>query len=55
MTIAADVAQKIYKKTFTWKEVGIDISGKSSKSLSKSFRSTKQIVDDLGEKESEHE
>lgn len=44
LTIAADIAQKIYKKSFTWKEVGIDISGRSSKSLSKSFRSTKQIV-----------
>ena len=44
LTIAADVAQKIYKTSFTWKEVGIDISGRSSKILSKSFRSTKQIV-----------
>ena len=38
ITIAADVAQKIYKTSFTWKEVGIDISGRSSKALSKSFR-----------------
>ena len=45
LTIAADVAQKIYKTSFTWKEVGIDISGRSSKALSKSFRSTKQIVE----------
>lgn len=45
LTIAADVAQKIYKTSFTWKEVGIDISGRSSKSLSKSFRSTRQIVE----------
>ncbi len=45
LTIAADIAQKIYKTSFTWKEVGIDISGRSSKSLSKSFRSTKQIVE----------
>lgn len=45
LTIAADVAQKIYKTTFTWKEVGIDISGRSSKALTKSFRSTKQIVE----------
>lgn len=53
LTIAADVAQKIYKTSFTWKEVGIDISGRSSKALSKSFRSTKQIVrlaEDLMEK-----
>lgn len=45
ITIAADIAQKIYKTSFTWKEVGIDISGRSSKTLSKSFRSTKQIVE----------
>ena len=45
LTIAADIAQKIYKTSFTWKEVGIDISGRSSKSLSQSFRSTKQIVE----------
>lgn len=44
ITIAADVAQKIYKTSFTWKEVGVDISGRSSKALSKSFRSTKQII-----------
>lgn len=44
ITIAADVAQKIYKSTFTWKEAGIDISGRASKSLTKSFRSTRQIV-----------
>ena len=53
LTIAADVAQKIYKTSFTWKEVGIDISGRSSKALSKSFRSTRQIVslaEDLMEK-----
>lgn len=53
LTIAADIAQKIYKTSFTWKEVGIDISGRSSKVLSKSFRSTKQIVrlaEDLMEK-----
>lgn len=44
ITIAADIAQKIHKSSFTWKEVGIDISGGGSKFLSKSFRSTKQIV-----------
>lgn len=44
LTIAADAAQKIHKSSFTWKEVGIDITGSGSKSLSKSFRSTKQII-----------
>lgn len=45
ITIAADMAQKIYKTSFTWKEAGIDIQGRSSKSLTKTFRSTKQIVE----------
>ncbi|MDP3385791.1 MAG: 3'-5' exonuclease [Eubacteriales bacterium] len=44
ITIAADKAQKIYNTSFSWKELGIDIHGRSSKTLDKSFRSTKQIV-----------
>lgn len=44
ITIAADKAQKIYSTSFSWKEIGIDIRGKASKSLEKTFRSTKQIV-----------
>lgn len=44
VTIAADKAQKIYSTTFSWKEIGIDIRGRS-KSLDKPFRSTKQIVE----------
>lgn len=44
ITIAADKAQKIYSTSFSWKELGIDIRGKASKSLEKTFRSTKQIV-----------
>lgn len=51
ITIAADMAQKIYKTSFTWREAGIDIQGRASKSLTKTFRSTKQIValaEDLG-------
>lgn len=43
-TIAADYAQKIYRNSFTWKELGINITGKASKYLKKSYRSTKQIV-----------
>ena len=45
ITIAADLAQKIYKTSFTWKEVGIDIKGRSSKELLQSFRCTRQIVE----------
>ena len=44
VTIAADMAQKIYKTTFTWKEAGIDIQGRASKTLTRTFRSTRQIV-----------
>lgn len=41
ITLAADRAQKIYKTTFSWKSLGIDVYGIH---LQKSFRSTKQIV-----------
>jgi superfamily I DNA/RNA helicase len=44
ITIAADKGQQIYRRTFTWKSVGIEIRGGRSKLLSKSFRSTKQII-----------
>lgn len=44
ITIAADKAQKIYNTSFAWKDIGIDIRGSGNRSLSKSFRSTKQIV-----------
>lgn len=44
ITIAADRAQKIYNNTFSWSDVGIDIRGRRSKKLDKSFRSTKEIV-----------
>lgn len=44
ITIAADKAQKIYSTGFTWKELGIDVRGNASKTLNKTFRSTKQIV-----------
>ena len=43
ITIAADVAQKIYKKSFAWKDIGIDIRGQASKKLSLTFRNTKEI------------
>lgn len=45
ITIAADRAQKIYNTGFTWKELGIDIHANSSKTLHKTFRSTRQIVE----------
>lgn len=44
ITIAADHAQKIYKNSFSWKELGINVRGNSSKTLKENFRSTKQIM-----------
>lgn len=44
LTIAADKGQQIYRRSFTWKSVDIDIKGTRSKILNKSFRSTKQII-----------
>lgn len=42
--IGADIGQKIYATTFTWKDVGLNLRGNRVKTLQKSFRSTKQIV-----------
>lgn len=44
LTIAADQAQKIYSNGFTWKEIGIRISGQSSKKLTGTFRNTREIA-----------
>lgn len=43
--IAADEGQKIYKTSFNWKNIGINFMGRRSKTLSESFRSTKQIIE----------
>lgn len=43
--IAADHAQKIYKNSFSWSDLGINVRGNASKTLNKSFRSTKQIME----------
>ncbi|MDQ1910532.1 ATP-dependent helicase [Paenibacillus sp. GD4] len=42
--IAADKGQKIYKTSFAWKDVGINILGGRTKILQNTFRSTKQII-----------
>lgn len=42
--VAADKGQKIYKTSFTWKDVGLNILGGRTKILNETFRSTKQIV-----------
>lgn len=42
--VAADKGQKIYKTSFSWKDIGINILGGRTKVLENSFRSTKQII-----------
>ncbi|MFD2681948.1 UvrD-helicase domain-containing protein [Bacillus seohaeanensis] len=43
--VAADKGQKIYKTSFSWKDIGLNILGGRTKILNNSFRSTKQIVE----------
>jgi len=44
IVIAADKGQKIYKTSFSWKDIGINVKGGRTKILKNSFRSTKQII-----------
>ncbi|KAA0550406.1 ATP-dependent helicase [Bacillus sp. BGMRC 2118] len=44
LTIGADKGQQIYRRTFTWKQAGIDVVGNRSRFLDETFRSTRQIV-----------
>jgi len=44
LTVAADVAQKIYKRAFSFKDCGIHVTGRRSRTLGKSYRCTKEIV-----------
>ena len=43
--MAGDIAQRIYKRTFTWKSVGISIEAHRSRALKGSYRTTKQIME----------
>lgn len=43
--IAADKGQKIYKTSFAWRDIGLNITGGRTKVLKDSFRSTKQIIE----------
>ena len=45
LTLAGDIAQKIYKRNFTWSSVGISIYGRRSRSLIGNHRTTKQVMD----------
>ncbi|SFC95153.1 UvrD/REP helicase N-terminal domain-containing protein [Bacillus sp. UNCCL81] len=42
--VAADKGQKIYKTSFTWKDIGLNVTGNRTKILKDSYRSTKQII-----------
>lgn len=44
MTLAGDLAQRIYRRHFTWRAAGIDIRGARSQRLVGTFRTTKQIM-----------
>ncbi|OXS74235.1 3'-5' exonuclease [Domibacillus enclensis] len=43
LTIGADKGQQIYHRNFAWKDVGIDVIGRS-KFLNETFRSTQEII-----------
>jgi superfamily I DNA/RNA helicase len=44
LTIAADKGQKIYRRNFSFLQLGIDVRGARSKQLPSSHRSTREIV-----------
>lgn len=45
LSMAGDLAQKIYRRSFTWSSVGIQVVGGRSRRLSASHRTTQQIMD----------
>lgn len=45
LSMAGDLAQKIYRRSFSWSSVGIQVQGGRSKRLSASHRTTRQIMD----------
>ncbi|RUO45950.1 3'-5' exonuclease [Pseudidiomarina donghaiensis] len=44
LSLAGDLAQKIYRRNFTWSSVGIQVQGGRSKKLAASHRTTQQIM-----------
>ncbi|MRI34247.1 hypothetical protein EOPP23_14730 [Endozoicomonas sp. OPT23] len=44
LSLAGDLAQKIYRRSFTWSSVGIQVMGGRSRRLSASHRTTRQIM-----------
>lgn len=45
LTMAGDLAQRIFRRHFTWKEVGISISGSRSRRLVGTYRTTRPIME----------
>lgn len=45
LSLAGDLAQKIYRRNFTWRSVGIQVQGGRSRRLAASHRTTQQIMD----------
>lgn len=45
LSLAGDLAQKIYRRSFTWKSVGIQVLGGRSRKLAASHRTTQQVMD----------
>jgi superfamily I DNA/RNA helicase len=45
LSMAGDLAQKIYRRSFSWSSVGIQVQGGRSRRLSASHRTTRQIMD----------
>lgn len=44
MFIVADGAQKIYGRSFSWKSLGVDVTGNRSRVLNRSYRNTFEIL-----------
>jgi superfamily I DNA/RNA helicase len=42
--IAADGAQKIYRRSLSWRTLGVDLSGHRSRVLNRSYRNTNEIL-----------
>ncbi|MGV7224801.1 MAG: UvrD-helicase domain-containing protein [Nitrospinales bacterium] len=45
LSMAGDIAQRIYKRSFSWKSAGISIQAHRSRALKGSYRTTKQIME----------
>lgn len=45
LSMAGDLAQKIYRRSFSWSSVGIQVQGGRSRKLSSSHRTTRQIME----------